>query len=44
LGTRIVKDVVDAHGGQIRVESQVGQGTTFVIHLPIRQPTLLPNA
>jgi len=44
LGMKIVKDVVDVHGGQIRVESQEGQGTTFVIHLPIRQPSLLPNA
>jgi len=35
LGTRIVKDVVDAHGGQIRVESQEGHGTTFLIRLPI---------
>ncbi|HEY5627756.1 MAG TPA: response regulator [Nitrospira sp.] len=39
LGTRIVKDVVDAHGGQIRVESLEGQGTTFVIRLPICQGT-----
>jgi signal transduction histidine kinase len=39
LGTRIVKDVVDAHGGQIRVESLEGQGTMFVIRLPIRQTT-----
>jgi len=35
LGTRIVKDVVDSHGGQIRVESQEGHGTTFLIRLPI---------
>lgn len=34
LGTRIVKDVVDAHGGWIRVESEVGKGTTFVFSLP----------
>ena len=36
LGTKIVKDVVDAHGGQISVESQEGKGTTFVIRLPFR--------
>ena len=36
LGTKIVKDAVDAHGGQISVESQEGKGTTFVIRLPIR--------
>lgn len=43
LGTRIVKDVVDMHGGQIAVESQEGQGTTFVIRLPIRPPAFIQN-
>ena len=35
LGTKIVKDVVDAHGGHISVESQIGMGTTFHIRLPV---------
>ena len=35
LGTKIVKDVVDAHGGTIRAESTEGRGTTFTIWLPI---------
>ena len=34
LGTKIVKDVVDAHHGQIHVESEEGVGTTFYINLP----------
>lgn len=34
LGTKIVKDVVDAHGGQIYVESEEGIGTTFYVRLP----------
>jgi signal transduction histidine kinase len=38
LGTRIVKNVVDAHRGTITVESQEGVGTTFRIRLPMRQP------
>jgi len=38
LGTKIVKDVVDAHGGQITVESKEGMGTTFLIRLPLRPP------
>ena len=42
LGTKIVKDVIDAHGGQIAVESQEGKGTTFVIRLPI-QPNASPG-
>ena len=36
LGTKIVKDVVDAHNGKISVESQLGIGTTFHIFLPLR--------
>ena len=38
LGTKIVKDVVDAHGGTIRVESTEGKGTIFTISLPIERP------
>ncbi len=38
LGTKIVKDAVDAHGGQITVESRLGAGTTFHLHLPLTQP------
>ncbi len=35
LGTKIVKDVVDAHKGSIRVESKLGVGTTVHIRLPL---------
>ncbi len=35
LGTKIVKDVIDAHHGTISVESEVGKGTRFRINLPI---------
>jgi len=35
LGTKIVKDVVEAHKGQITVESEIGVGTTFHIRLPL---------
>jgi len=38
LGTKIVKDVVDAHGGQISVHSVVGGGTTFRLTLPYLPP------
>ncbi|SEI06000.1 PAS/PAC sensor signal transduction histidine kinase [Halobacillus karajensis] len=34
LGLAIVKHIVEAHHGTIRVESVVGQGTTFYVELP----------
>jgi two-component system nitrogen regulation sensor histidine kinase NtrY len=34
LGLAIVQSVVSDHGGRIRVQSQPGHGTTFVIELP----------
>lgn len=34
LGLSIIKQIVRAHGGQVWVESQVGQGTTFSFTLP----------
>lgn len=35
LGLYIVREIVLAHGGQVEVESQVDQGTTVIIHLPL---------
>jgi len=37
LGLCIVKDVVSRNGGRVRVESEVGKGTTFTIRLPFEQ-------
>jgi len=34
LGLTITKGLVEAHGGKIWVESEVGQGTTFIFTLP----------
>ncbi len=34
LGLAIVKHIVERHGGHVRVESEVGRGTTFWISLP----------
>jgi signal transduction histidine kinase len=35
VGLAIVKHIVDQHDGDIAVESQVGEGSTFIVRLPI---------
>jgi signal transduction histidine kinase len=36
LGLTLAKRFVELHGGRIRVQSQVGQGSTFSFTLPVR--------
>jgi len=35
LGLAIVKSIAENHGGQVRVESKVGEGSTFTVSLPV---------
>ncbi len=35
LGLSLVKEIVEAHGGQVSLHSQPGQGATFLVQLPV---------
>jgi two-component system phosphate regulon sensor histidine kinase PhoR len=37
LGLYISKQIIEAHGGSIGVESQVGHGSTFTITIPVKK-------
>ena len=36
LGLSLSYDIIKAHGGDLRVESEVGESTTFIVSLPTR--------
>jgi two-component system phosphate regulon sensor histidine kinase PhoR len=38
LGLAIVRHVAEAHGGTVRVDSELGRGSTFTVALPVAGP------
>jgi len=36
LGLAVIWGILDNHNGTINVESELGKGTTFIIHLPVK--------
>jgi signal transduction histidine kinase len=36
IGLSIVKHIVEAHGGRVWVESEIGQGSRFIVELPMQ--------
>ena len=35
LGLSITNDIIKAHGGSLKIGSEIGKGSTFIIELPI---------
>jgi PAS domain S-box-containing protein len=45
IGLCLVKRLVETHGGKVELESTLGKGSEFVVHLPIMTaPAVAPNS
>jgi DNA-binding response OmpR family regulator len=39
LGLSVSYGIIERHGGRIKVQSELGKGATFTVHLPLNSPT-----
>ncbi|HID64223.1 MAG TPA: response regulator [Anaerolineae bacterium] len=39
LGLSVSYGIIERHGGRIEVQSELGKGATFTVHLPLNNPT-----
>ena len=44
LGLAIVRQIAESHGGQVRLQSKPGVGSSFVIWLPVAADTSEPSS
>jgi signal transduction histidine kinase/DNA-binding response OmpR family regulator len=44
LGLHIVREIVEAHGGAVWVDSEVGRGSEFFVSLPVKHTGAKPDA
>ena len=38
IGLSLIKGIVDAHNGYVKIDSTVGKGTTVSVYLPVEAP------
>ncbi len=43
IGLNLVQQVVELHGGSVELESKAGEGTSFIVRLPLRELLVAPD-
>lgn len=43
LGLSVSRSIVEAHGGRLYAESEVGKGASFIVELPVHRGTAVPE-